>query len=146
MGITMTQTKNRKAIIETRYQKYTQEDYYEMFSDEGGWLEYDHPAWGEVDEFVWSYNPAFQLDTLFYNKEAFIVWMNEELQRAAVDHREAYYQEMKEWWLTSSYEDPIIVAQGTDMNWYLWDGSHSIGITVQANLETAPAFVGTRIK
>jgi hypothetical protein len=51
---------------------------------------------------------------------------------------------MEEWWI-SAPDEHIVIVEGTDGKWYVWEGNHRVGIAHTNGMKTVPAFVGTRV-
>jgi len=136
-----------KEDYEQEYLTYTQEKYYQLLYEGAGWM-LDSPGYGEPEEFLWTYDPAFPLQQILIHKgdtEKWKQWWDTELALAKDINYDDYYQELAVWWLASPWEEPVVIAEGTDGTWYLWDGYHRTAISVVHSQRTIPAFVGKRL-
>src|SRR5260370_942124 len=76
------------------------------------------------DDFSWSSEPAFQLN-LLGTGEGWLVWVSEEKATWAAEGGPERLDSFVGWWEENS---PVVLAEGTDGAFYVWDGNHRIAV------------------
>jgi hypothetical protein len=135
--------RERRMMIEAEqvYAAYTQEDFLDVVEGLGDYLEEDHPARVEARSLLWTYNSHFPLD-LLSKQEDWERWYAEQMEMLKQEGRGDYYDSLAEWWVATPCKEPLVIAQGMDRQWYVWDGNHRVGISAMKGQKQAPAFVG----
>src|SRR6266516_4026920 len=112
-----------------------------MFSDQ---FEPGHAAHAEPDEFVWMFAPEFDLQQLAGSRREWIRWSSSEKATWIEDYDPRPKEEMEYYWLSASLYSSVIIVEGTDLEFYVWDGNHRVGVACAAGWLTIPAIVGIR--
>lgn len=103
------------------------------------------PGGGAASDFNWHQDdnfPVAKLETQMSDKD-WAEWFEDEKQMSDRGGGVDYYTQLEDWWTTNP-DEHIIVVEGTDGNYYVWDGHHRTGISKAHRMKTVPAFVGTR--
>jgi hypothetical protein len=125
----------------TGAQKYTPQQIEQeaaMWQDQFG---EDEPGGGPATKYVWHQDDHFPVSKLSGTAAEWKEWLDQEKKWAAEDGREGYYEGMEQWW-TSNPDEHMVVAQGTDGQFYVWEGTHRQAISKIHNMQTVPVFVG----
>lgn len=94
-----------------------------------------HPARVHPDDLDWHYVTRFPLHKLPGSKDEWLKWHKETDGERNLDYAAQPYHQRALF--------PIVVAQGTDGNHYVWDGNRRVAETHAAGEEHIPAIVGT---
>lgn len=100
-------------------------------------FEVGHPARVIPESLDWEAMDRFELENLEGFHQGNYNWAMDDVS----DYDEDYRQKMQDALLDGKIE-PIIIAQGTDGKFYLWDGNHRVGLAQQLNVDVIPAYVG----
>jgi hypothetical protein len=98
------------------------------------------PGYGKACDFIWTQVDNFPVAALEAPEEWKQFWEEEKNN----PERKEYFQCMEEWWI-SAPDEHIVIVEGTDGKWYVWEGNHRVGIAHTHGMKTVPAFVGTRV-
>ena len=60
------------------------------------------------------------------------------------DYGENDETDFKKWWLPRPSVQPVIVVEGSDQKFYVWDGNTRVGLAILNGRRTLPAMVGYR--
>jgi hypothetical protein len=101
---------------------------------------------GRPSVFSWNYDPAFSLVNLGGDPDEWAEWAAQERLAWIESFGDDRGPELSEYWLPNPEEDPVVVAEGKDGLFYIWDGNHRIGVAFSAGLVAVPAIVGRRKK
>lgn len=112
-----------------------------MFADQ---FEPGEMGYGRPDEFDWAVTPAFPLKRLAGSRKAWVRWAAAEKAAWVEDYAPEPHEEMEYYWLPEPWGSPVIVVEGTDRRFYVWDGNHRVGVAFTAGLGFVPAIVGFR--
>ena len=96
------------------------------------------------EEFVWRFGPGFFLSKLAGEVDAWVRWAAEEKLAWIEEYEPNPKNEFEKSWLPRPWLYLVIVAQGTDGFFYVWDGNHRIGVALTAGRKTVPDIVGYR--
>jgi len=106
----------------------------------------DHPAYFPANNCTWKVVNKFPLKTLAGFDEGDFDYVVGEIGQEAEFYPESdegtYLENFRKALLDGSIE-PIVVVQGRDGKFYVWDGNHRVGEAQALGVETLPAYVGT---
>lgn len=104
---------------------------------------YEHRSQeGLFDDYVWVYNPVFDVYNMG-NSIEWIFWLSGERRAFKEEFGYDLYEEIEKWWTKTPEKEPIIVIQQTDGEYSTWDGAHRVGISFLYSMQFVPAFIGT---
>jgi hypothetical protein len=98
-----------------------------------------HPARVPAQSLDWEAVKRFEIENLEGFHQGSYDWAMDDVR----DYEEEYRQKMKAALLDGTIE-PIIVAQGTNGKFYLWDGNHRVGLAQSLQVDVLPAYVGIK--
>jgi hypothetical protein len=84
------------------------------------------------------------LSLLAGSRSEWIEFSEQETAAWREDYGEDNEADFEKWWLPNPSRSPVIVAEGTDQQFYVWDGNHRVGIAILNGRRTLPAVVGYR--
>jgi hypothetical protein len=100
------------------------------------------PGHGWARNFDWQQVDNFPVDKLEGDAKGWRLWLEQEKEWAAEGGRpDQYYEKMEEWWTTNA-DEHMIVVQGTDGKYHVWEGTHRHAIAKANNMKTVPVFLG----
>lgn len=103
-----------------------------------------HPGYGLPKDFTWTFTARFKLRRLAGAANEWVRWSAKEKAAWAEDFTPEVDKEIEASWLPEPWLEPVIVVEGADGAFYVWDGNHRIGVAFTAGLATVPAIVGLR--
>ena len=77
--------------------------------------------------FRWTYQPAFPLDRISGSSQEWQSWYARELQMWAEEGTPERFDSLESWELSAPWEEPVIAVEGSDGQFYLWDGTIASG-------------------
>jgi hypothetical protein len=110
-----------------------------MFSDQ---FEPSEPGYGRTERFLWAFVPAFPLRRLAGNHVDWIDWAAVEKAAWIEEYAPEPHEEMESYWLPVPWESPVVLVEGSNGEFYVWDGNHRVGVALTAGLRSIPALVG----
>jgi hypothetical protein len=126
----------------TASQQFTPEEMeHEAYAFQDQFGSKGEPPAGPASQYVWHQDDHFPVEKLDGDAASWKKWFDQEKAWAGEDGREGYYRDMESWW-TSNPNEHIIVVQGLDGKYYVWEGTHRQAISKIHGMKTVPAFVG----
>jgi hypothetical protein len=105
------------------------------------------PGYGDVEDFDWSFEaefPVLAIDGPEMSPDEWRQWWKVEL---TIDEELGWprFASMEDWYREKPYpEDPIIIIEGTDARYHIWDGFHRVALCHYVGHLAIPAIVGRR--
>lgn len=115
-------------------------------------FEEGHPAHVDPEQLEWVDESAFDLHKIagFDTDASDWKWLVRDVWDRAkegnsLDEAKKYYDAMKQAVKDGTME-PIIVVEGTDGKFYIWDGNHRVALAHELHVDKLPAWVGFQPK
>ena len=107
-----------------------------------------HPARIAPEGLEWIDESAFDLHRVagFDTNSTDWKWLARDLwdrakEGQSLDEAKKYYNEMQQA-IKDGTIDPVIVVEGTDRKFYIWDGNHRVALAHELGVDKIPAWVG----
>lgn len=125
------------------------EAYEDQWSEEAkGYANNGHPAYFEAKSLDWKDEPNFELRRIhgFTSDAKGWKWLARDLwdrlvEQYARSEAKLHYDDLKQA-ITDRTVDPIVAVEGTDGQFYLWDGNHRVALAYLLKVGTMHAIVG----
>jgi hypothetical protein len=114
-----------------------------LFSDQ---FRPGEPGHGSPDSFVWTYDSRFKLLLLAGVLSDWKDFAEKDKAAWREDYGENDETDFEKWWLPKPSRCPVIVVEGSDQEFYVWDGTTRVGLAILDGRRTLPALVGYRKK
>lgn len=101
-----------------------------------------HPARVPVNSLRWIYDPKFPIEKIEDSREDWLAFLKSNEEAWALDGQPDRFKDMGDWWATSPKDDPLVIVEGVDKKFYVWDGNHRVALSYRLNHRTVPAYVG----
>jgi hypothetical protein len=102
------------------------------------------PGHGSPDSFWWTNSSRFNLSLLAGSRPDWKDFAKHETVAWRADYGQNTGADFENWWLPNPSRNPVIIVEGTDQQFYVWDGNHRVGIAILNGRRTLPALVGCR--
>lgn len=97
-------------------------------------------GYGKATDFDWFQADHFPVGKLSGSQEEWEKWWNEELTS---NERKPYLEALANWWIIAA-DEHLVVVEGLDGQFYVWEGNHRTAISKIHNMQFVPVFLGLR--
>lgn len=112
-----------------------------LFSDQ---FHVGHSGHGLPESFLWTFDSRFKLMQLAGILSEWRAFAEKDKAAWREDCGENDEVDFEKWWLPKPSRCPVIVVEGSDQDFYVWDGTTRVGLAILNGRKTLPAIVGYR--